>query len=140
MEADAEQSEYEKHAQERTALTEVILNSDARKKLILAGPGTGKSFLFQQICKEKVGAGGGKILALSFINELVDDLSRDLHQLAEVKTLHSFALNRIPGDKNMFIRLGSVIERDYAIAFGNRVSRLCSIHDRAKATIPSVLR
>lgn len=132
MEADAAQSEYEKHAQERTALTEAILNSDASKKLILAGPGTGKSFLFQQICKKNVGEGEAKILALSFINELVDDLSRDLHQLAEVKTLHSFALGRIPGDKNVFLELGSVIERDYAIAFGVDVdfnSIFCNLLD-----------
>lgn len=132
MEADAAQSEYEKHAQERTAITEAILNSDASKKLILAGPGTGKSFLFQQICKENVGEGETKILALSFINELVDDLSRDLHQLAEVKTLHSFALGRIPSDKNVFLELGSVIERDYAIAFGVDVdfnSIFCNLLD-----------
>lgn len=132
MEADTAQSEYEKHAQERIALTEAILNSNASKKLILAGPGTGKSFLFQQICERKVGEGDAKILALSFINELVDDLSRDLHQLAEVKTLHSFALNRIPGDKNVFLELSSVIERDYAIAFGNKVdfnSIFCNLID-----------
>ena len=132
MEAGAAQSEYEKYAQERTALTEAILNSDASKKLILAGPGTGKSFLFQQICEENLGKGEAKILALSFINELVDDLSRDLHQLAEVKTLHSFALGRIPGDKNVFLELGSVIERDYAIAFGVDVdfnSIFCNLLD-----------
>jgi len=119
MEAVAAQSEYEKRAQERTALIEAILNSNASKKLIVAGPGTGKSFLFQQICKRRVG--DAKILALSFINELVDDLSRDLHHLTEVKTLHSFALSRIPGDKNVFLELGSVIKRDYAIAFGEDV-------------------
>jgi len=132
MEADATQCEYEKHAQERTALTGAILNSDAAKKLIVAGPGTGKSFLFQQICKRKVKKGESKIIALSFINELVDDLSRDLHQLAEVKTLHSFALSRIPGDKNVFLELGSVIKRDYDIAFGDDVdynSIFCNLID-----------
>ena len=121
METDETQCEYEKHALQRTSYTEEIINSDASKKLILAGPGTGKSFLFQQICKRKLEAGESKILALSFINELVDDLSRDLYQLAEVKTLHSFALSRIPGKKNVFLRLGSVIEGDYNIAFGNHV-------------------
>jgi len=121
METNETQCEYEKHTQQRAAFTEAILNSDASKKLIVAGPGTGKSFLFQQICKRKMDEGDSKILALSFINELVDDLSRDLYQLAEVKTLHSFALNKIPGDKNMFLRLGSVIEGDYTIAFGNHV-------------------
>lgn len=121
MQEDSASCEYDKHAAERKALTEAILNSDASKKLIVAGPGTGKSFLFQQICKRKDGDGRSKILALSFINELVDDLSRDLHQLAEVRTLHSFALTIIPGDKNMFLRLGSLIERDYAIATGNDI-------------------
>lgn len=121
METDGTQCEYEKHALKRTAYTEQILNSDASKKLIVAGPGTGKSFLFQQICKRKLEEGESKILALSFINELVDDLTQDLYQLAEVKTLHSFALSRVPGKKNMFLRLGNVIEGDYAIAFGKHV-------------------
>ncbi len=121
METDATQCEYEKHALQRTAYTAKIVTSDAKKKLIVAGPGTGKSLLFQQICKRKIEEGGSKILALSFINELVDDLSQDLYQLAEVKTLHSFALSRIPGEKNMFFRLGNVIESDYAVAFGKHI-------------------
>jgi len=120
MEKDATQCEYEKHALRRTAYTEKILNSDAQKKLIVAGPGTGKSFLFQQICKRKLEEGESKILALSFINELVDDLSQDLYDLAEVKTLHSFALSKIPGEKNMFFRLGNVIEGDYTVALGKQ--------------------
>lgn len=118
MEVDPALNEHEKYAQARTAHTEVILNSDAPKKLIVAGPGTGKSFLFQQICKRKMREKGAKILALSFINELIDDLSRDLHDLAEVKTLHSFALSRIPGKRNVFLELGSVIASDYSIASG----------------------
>ena len=121
METKEAQCEYDKYALKRTAYIEAILNSDASKKLIMAGPGTGKTFLFQQICKRKLEEGESKILALSFINELVDDLSRDLYQLAEVKTLHSFALSKIPSEKNMFLRLGSVIEGDYTIAFGNQV-------------------
>ena len=121
MEADAIQCEYEKHALKRAAYTKKILNSNAPKKLIIGGPGTGKSFLFQQICRRKLEEGESKILALSFINELVDDLSKDLYQLAEVKTLHSFALSKIPGDKNMFFRLGNVIEGDYGVAFGKQI-------------------
>jgi chromosomal replication initiation ATPase DnaA len=68
MEAGAAQIEYEKYAQKRDALTEAIINSDACKKLIVAGPGTGKSYLFQQICKRSAEEGEAKILALSFIN------------------------------------------------------------------------
>ena len=118
MEAD---NEYMTHDQARRACTDAIISSEANKKLIIAGPGTGKSCLFREICKKNMEKGATKNLALSFINELVDDLSRDLHHLAEVKTLHSFALSRIPRDKNMFLRLGGVIERDYSIAFGKNV-------------------
>jgi ATP-dependent DNA helicase UvrD/PcrA len=121
MKNDETQCEYEKHSLQRSEYTEAILRSDASKKLILAGPGTGKSFLFQQICKRKLEEGESKILALSFINELVDDLSQDLYDLAEVKTLHSFALSKIPGERNMFFRLGNVIEGDYAVAFGKPI-------------------
>ena len=122
METETTQCEYDKHALKRAEYTETILNSIAPKKLIVAGPGTGKSFLFQQICKRKLDEGKSKILALSFINELVDDLSKDLYQLADVKTLHSFALSKIPRDKNMFFHLGNVIEGDYTAIFDKHVN------------------
>lgn len=111
------ETEYDRHFGERAALTEAILSSDATRKLVVAGPGTGKSFLFQQICRRNCELGATNNLALSFINELVDDLSKDLHGLAEVKTLHGFALGRIPSDKNMFLGLGEVI----------RLPRMCPI-------------
>jgi superfamily I DNA/RNA helicase len=136
VEIDLAPNEYEKHANERAILTEAILNSDANKKLIVAGPGTGKSFLFQQICKRGMEKGESKILALSFINELVDDLSRDLHELAEVKTLHSFALSRIPGDKNVFLDLSTVIKRDHSISSDDDAdfnSILCNLTDAEEA-------
>ena len=128
-------TQYAKHDQARRACTDAIISSDADKKLIVAGPGTGKSFLFQEICKRNLQKGAAKNLALSFINELVDDLARDLYQLAEVRTLHSFALSRIPRDKNVFLRLGSVIERDYSIAFGKQVdfnNIFCNLLDADK--------
>ena len=83
METKIDNSEYVRHAAARNAYTAAIISSKSHKKLIVAGPGTGKSYLFQQICKAN---GQSEILTLSFINELVDDLSRDLHQLSEVKT------------------------------------------------------
>jgi len=114
-------TDCEKCARERANCTDVILESKADKKLIIAGPGTGKSFLFQQICKQYSRDRDARILALSFINELVDDLTRDLYGLAEVRTLHSFALGNIPGDRKVFLGLGSVIERDHLLATGNEV-------------------
>ena len=112
---------YETCARERARCTDLILESKEDKKLIIAGPGTGKSFLFQQICKQYSRDTDARILVLSFINELVDDLSRDLYGLAEVRTLHSFALRNLPGDRKVFLGLGDVIERDYLLATGNKV-------------------
>ncbi|NQT96111.1 MAG: AAA family ATPase [Candidatus Marinimicrobia bacterium] len=121
MHSDRGQGDYEEYTRKRDDITTAIINSKASKKLIIAGPGTGKSYLFQQICKRRSEEGDTKILALSFINELVDDLARDLSQLAEVKTLHSFALGNVHSNQKMFLHLGKVIERDYAISFGNEV-------------------
>lgn len=117
----ATHSDYEECSLHRENCTKAILESEAEKKLIIAGPGTGKSFLFQQICKQYSEDKDARILALSFINELVDDLTRDLSGLAEVKTLHSFALSKIPGDRKVFLGLGDVIERDFYLTTGEEV-------------------
>jgi len=113
--AEVERKEYARYAQERDALTTAIIDSTASKIVVVAGPGTGKSYLFQQLCMKSKERGDGEILALSFINELVDDLAKDLYGLAKVKTLHSYALSRVPGNKKMYLRLSNVVERDYKI-------------------------
>ncbi len=114
-------SKYTEQEFHRKEYTDAILNSTADRKIIISGPGTGKSFLFQEICKKNIEQGKDKNLTLSFINELVDDLKKDLHQLSEVKTLHSFALGCISGDRKIFIKLGKIIECDYEIATGKKI-------------------
>ncbi len=114
-------SNYTKHKIHRKNYTDAILNSTEDRKIIISGPGTGKSFLFQEICKKNIEQGKNKNLTLSFINELVDDLTKDLHQLSEIKTLHSFALACIPGDHKIFVKLGDIIEYDYKIATGKKI-------------------
>ncbi|MGD0786153.1 MAG: UvrD-helicase domain-containing protein [Sedimentisphaerales bacterium] len=117
---------------EKRKYTEAILNSDSGKKIIVAGPGTGKSSIFQEICRDNLKKGKTKNLVLSFINELVDDLRLDLHNLAEVKTLHSFALANIPKNKNIFMDLGLVIEDDYEIVYNKKIDYkklLCNLID-----------
>jgi hypothetical protein len=99
----------------RKQITDNILGDNSGKIIILAGPGTGKSYLFKQICEKNSLSGKNNNLVLTFINELVDDLSRDLYKLADVKTLHSFALGLIPGNKKIFIKLGDIIEEDYFV-------------------------
>ncbi len=69
-----------------------IRESTAEKKLIVAGPGTGKSFMFglllQDISKDRPS------LVFTLINNLVDELKRDVAKLEndqiKVNTLHGF--------------------------------------------------
>jgi superfamily I DNA/RNA helicase len=76
----------------RTAATDSVVGSDADKRLIVAGPGTGKSFTFKKALAQAIEeAGEGKGLALTFIRNLVADLQRDLGELlADVNTFHGY--------------------------------------------------
>lgn len=87
--------------EENEKILEEILSSDYKNKLILGGPGTGKTYLFKNII-------GGlpentNVLVTTFINNLVDDLEKRLSKISnreiEVRTLHSFCkgflLNKI---------------------------------------------
>jgi superfamily I DNA/RNA helicase len=72
---------------ERRQAVIAILESTASKKLIVAGPGTGKTYTFKQALEK---AGGG--VALTFIRALVRDLRADLDDAADiVNTFHGFA-------------------------------------------------
>jgi superfamily I DNA/RNA helicase len=66
-----------------------ILNSDALKKLLVAGPGTGKTSFFEKTIKYY---GGSKenYLILTFINNLEDELQKDLGELAKIYTFHGY--------------------------------------------------
>lgn len=81
---------------DRKKHSELIINSSARKKIIVAGPGTGKTYTFKELLKQT----GGKALALTFINNLVRDLEKDLNGLAETKTFHAFCVKLL--HKNPF--------------------------------------
>ena len=73
-------------AQARSAATAAIVDSRATKKLVVAGPGTGKTHTFK-LALESV---EGKGLALTFIRNLVSDLEEALRDLADVFTFHGF--------------------------------------------------
>lgn len=105
----------------RKQITDNILEDNSSKIIILAGPGTGKSYLFKKICERNISTGKNNNLVLTFINELVDDLSRDLYKLSDVKTLHSFALSLIPGNKKIFLKLGDIIEEDYFVVNNEKI-------------------
>ena len=73
------------------AAIEAVLQSPSRKKLVIAGPGTGKTKLFKQVLELASGEPDQRIV-LTFINNLKDDLEKDLEGLAQVFTLHSYCL------------------------------------------------
>jgi len=78
--------------EERQALLQKILDSEAEKKIIVAGPGTGKTFTFQQIL---IRAESNKNLVMTFIRRLVNDMDEKLSDYADVKTFHEFAISRL---------------------------------------------
>lgn len=72
--------------EERRSCLELILDSTSPRKLIVAGPGTGKSHTFKAL----LGRTGGPSLALTFINALAVDLGDKLGMLAETYTFHGY--------------------------------------------------
>jgi superfamily I DNA/RNA helicase len=71
---------------QRAETSDRLVDSNAERKLIVAGPGTGKTYNFRRALK----AAGGKGLALTFIRALARELERDLGDLAQVNTFHGF--------------------------------------------------
>jgi superfamily I DNA/RNA helicase len=92
------ESETHDHvAEKRTEATNAIIDSASGSKLIVAGPGTGKTFTFQRALEQC----GGRGLALTFIRNLVADLRAELEAFADVYTFHGFCkyqLHRHPAD------------------------------------------
>jgi superfamily I DNA/RNA helicase len=68
---------------------ERVLASTSRKKLVVAGPGAGKTTLFRKLL-EKANGNAKQRLVLTFINNLKADLDRSLGDVAEVFTLHGY--------------------------------------------------
>lgn len=103
----------------RQSHLDLILESDERFKLIVAGPGTGKTYAFKQLLHKNP----GENLVLTFINNLVYDMERELQGLAEVRTFHSYCrklLHRIPSaginsSFHFFPKLAQVIAQDASI-------------------------
>ncbi|HDZ54582.1 MAG TPA: ATP-dependent helicase [Candidatus Nealsonbacteria bacterium] len=108
---------------ERKIHTDEIIISSKPKIVVAAGPGTGKTFLFEKVCKKKENDNN---LIMTFINELVNDLKFGLGQLADVRTLHSFVMNELfPGSTEkpeVFMQIADVISEDFNIIEGRKIS------------------
>ena len=66
-----------------------ILQSNESRRLVVAGPGAGKTFLFRESLQRLAGKREHR-LVLTFINNLKNDLDRELGALAQVFTFHGF--------------------------------------------------
>ncbi len=77
----------ENQSEKRKAYLDEILDSQHRRKLIIAGPGTGKTYTFGEVFRKSQ---GNRHLALTFIRKLVSDMERALGDLVEVKTFHAY--------------------------------------------------
>ena len=103
------------HKQERENDVEKIKNLKHPRKVVVAGPGTGKSFLFSELIKKKQDEGKTNFLAITFIGKLGDALADDLCGLAETMTMHGFTrnffLNSYPS-WSYYPRIYELIEED----------------------------
>lgn len=101
--------------QDRQAYTQRIIDSSASKKVIVAGPGTGKTTTFEAILKQ---SGSKDNLVLTFINSLVNDLNCRLSNYAKVNTLHKFCMgvfHRQYPDWYMVSVLSIIISQDTGV-------------------------
>lgn len=77
----------EEMAKARAEALARILDHGSDRKLVVAGPGTGKTFTFQQLLAQSPGPN----LALTFLNGLAAELEKALGDRAEVYSFHGFA-------------------------------------------------
>jgi superfamily I DNA/RNA helicase len=66
-----------------------ILESKSRRKLVVAGPGTGKTTLFKKLLESSAGDKNSR-LTLTFITNLKAELDKALSDLCQVATLHGY--------------------------------------------------
>lgn len=127
-----EHNAINKYSQARSSREDhvhAVLDSQARKKIVVAGPGTGKTYLFKEILRGK-----NACLTLTFINALVEDLALDLFDLSEVKTLHGFARSALASatkvSVNIFPKLSYVIKNDANIILNEDIDFDYLFHNR----------
>lgn len=122
-------TKYANAKQERQKYVDAVLASSSRKNIVVAGPGTGKTYLFKQILINKKNA-----LTLTFVNALVEDLSLELCGLSDVQTLHGYArsaLGKATSSKvKIYPKLSQVIKEDAKLLLGQDIDFDHIFHNR----------
>src|ERR1017187_2036026 len=123
------EDKYAKAKRQREEYVDAVLNSNSRKKIVVDGPGTGKTHLFKRILEKQKGA-----LTLTFVNALVEELSLDLCGLSDGRTLHGFArsmLRKATGKENRsFPKLSEVIRQDAKVLLKEEINFNYLFHNR----------
>lgn len=98
--------------QERNALIDDVINSPEAKKLMVSGPGTGKTYIFDKIIKKQ---SSGKYLVITFIRKLIADIDQKIQIENTCKTFHEFAKGILHTQKGSFDLqpfLSEIIQKD----------------------------
>jgi superfamily I DNA/RNA helicase len=106
----AEYIQYQKD--ERAKILDSILHSKSKKRLIVAGAGTGKTFTFGEILKLNP---DGANIAMTFIRLLRNDMAGALGEFAEVRTFHEFCKKILHENRGGFLlypKLTQIISED----------------------------
>jgi superfamily I DNA/RNA helicase len=80
--------------------TDRIVASKSRKKLVVAGPGAGKTYLFRELLKS-INSTPDQSLVLTFINSLKGDLELNLGAASRVFTLHGYCQHLLRRDDKL---------------------------------------
>lgn len=108
---------HKQQKKERKEQAKAIIASPAKKKLIVSGPGTGKTYLFKEILKRD---GHGKKIVLTFVRRLIADIDKRVGLDDTCKTFHEFSKGLLHYQKGSFDLqpfLSEIIQKD-AILLG----------------------
>jgi len=123
------EDKYSALGRDRKRYTTKVVASCSTRKLVVAGPGTGKTYLFGALLQGK-----SNTLTLTFVNALVEDLSLALLGLSKVMTLHGFALRQLRDtakvDVRVFPKMPSVVAEDAKILLGQDIDFAGLFHNR----------
>jgi superfamily I DNA/RNA helicase len=122
------------------AAVERIVGSGARHRLVVAGPGTGKTHLFGRVLE---GARDrDRQVVLTFINNLKNDLDRSLGHAARVFTFHGYChhlLRTSPeireglsGDFHYYPAIVRLVDEDWTIGAGTASPRFVRLMRNAQ--------